>query len=126
MRLAQVFANLLNNAAKFTEPGGDISLSVAAQGDSVAISVRDSGIGIPLDTQSRIFELFTQADRSLNRAQGGLGIGLTLVKQLVELHHGSVSVSSAGPGMGSEFLVRLPLAARPRPRLPRHPHRTLR
>jgi signal transduction histidine kinase len=111
VRLAQVFANLLNNAAKYTDIGGQIWLTVRREGQAVAISVRDSGVGIPAEMLPRVFELFTQVDRSAGRAQGGLGIGLTLVKNLVEMHGGSVAVQSEGCGKGSEFVVRLPLAS---------------
>jgi two-component system, sensor histidine kinase len=114
VRLAQVFANLLNNATKYTDIGGQIWLTVRREGQAVAISVRDSGVGIPAEMLPRVFELFTQVDRSAGRAQGGLGIGLTLVKSLVEMHGGSVAVHSEGCGKGSEFVVRLPLAAEAR------------
>ncbi len=110
VRLAQVFANLLNNSAKYTDEGGQIWLTVRREEAEVAVSVRDSGAGIPPDMLPRVFELFTQVDRQGDRAQGGLGIGLTLVKSLVEMHGGSVQAHSAGPGRGSEFVVRLPLA----------------
>jgi CheY-like chemotaxis protein len=106
-RLAQVFANLLNNAAKYTQRGGHIRLTAERQGDEVVVKVRDTGIGIPADMLPRIFEMFTQVDRSLERSQGGLGIGLSLVRGLVELHGGSVEAHSGGPGQGSEFRVRL-------------------
>ena len=108
-RLEQVFANLLNNAAKYTEPGGRIALEAGRDGDDAFVRVRDSGVGIAPELLPRVFDLFTQAERSLARSQGGLGIGLTLVRRLVELHDGSVSVSSPGIGRGSEFIVRLPL-----------------
>ena len=108
-RLAQVLANLLNNAAKYTDPGGQIWLSVERELDHATVRVRDNGIGIPPHMLGSIFNLFTQVDRSLDRSQGGLGIGLTLVRHLVEMHGGKVSVSSPGPGLGSEFLVQLPL-----------------
>ena len=108
-RMAQVITNLLNNAAKYTEEGGQIWLNVDREANDVAITVRDSGVGIPADMLPSVFNLFTQADRTIDRAQGGLGIGLTLVHDLVELHRGSVSASSEGPGQGSEFVVRLPL-----------------
>jgi signal transduction histidine kinase len=111
VRLTQIISNLLINAAKYTPPGGTIQLSVQAEGEQVVIRVRDTGVGIPPEMQSRIFDLFTQVDSSQTRTQGGLGIGLTLVKTLVEMHGGNVSVSSPGPGAGSEFTVRLPLAA---------------
>ncbi len=110
-RLAQVFGNLLNNACKYTEPGGRISLTAERQGDEVEVRVKDTGLGIPGDQLATIFDMFMQVDRSLERSQGGLGIGLTLVKRLVEMHGGSVEAHSAGPGLGSEFVVRLPLAA---------------
>jgi signal transduction histidine kinase len=145
-RLAQVFSNLLNNAAKYTERGGRIWLSAertpphpalspphpalspsggeggphqgGPQGPGegvgsgeVLIRVRDTGIGIPTEMLARVFELFTQVDTSLERAQGGLGIGLTLVKSLVEMHNGEIGAHSQGPGQGSEFIVRLPLLA---------------
>ncbi len=109
-RLAQVLGNLLNNAAKYTTDKGAITVSAEVEGDQVVLCVRDSGIGIPADLLPHIFDLFTQGDRSLDRSQGGLGIGLTLVRQLVELHGGSVMAASAGPGQGSQFEVRLPLA----------------
>ena len=108
-RLVQVFSNLINNAAKFSDRGSKIWLTAVTSSDSqVAISVRDQGIGIPENMLPKIFDMFTQVDRSLERSQGGLGIGLTLVKKLVELHGGSVEATSAGDGAGSEFVVRLP------------------
>jgi PAS domain S-box-containing protein len=110
VRLAQVFSNLLNNSGKYSEPGGRISIKAERQGAEAVISVKDTGIGIPPDMLPRIFEMFTQIDRSLDRSDGGLGIGLTLVQRLVELHNGSVRASSAGTGKGSEFVVRLPIA----------------
>jgi PAS domain S-box-containing protein len=109
MRLSQVFANLLNNASKYSDPGSEIVLE-AGVGDEVEVRVRDSGIGLDEDQSREIFELFIQADSALDRARGGLGIGLTLVRQLVEMHGGLVQVHSEGPGHGSEFSVRLPLA----------------
>ncbi len=112
-RLEQVFANLLNNAAKYTERGGQIHVREERQGDTALVRVRDTGFGIPATLLPHVFDLFTQADRTLDRAQGGLGIGLTLVKTLVELHGGSVEAHSDGPGKGSEFIVRLPVAATP-------------
>jgi len=107
-RLEQVLANLLNNAAKYTERGGRIRLSAEREGGEVVVRVRDAGIGIPADLLPRVFDLFTQAERSLDRSQGGLGIGLALVKSLVEMHGGRVEAHSEGPGRGSEFVVRLP------------------
>ena len=109
VRLAQIVANLLNNAAKYTEDGGRIALSARREGDHAVISVRDSGVGIPVEVLPRVFDLFAQADRTYHRAQGGLGIGLTLVRTLVELHGGTVAAKSDGVGHGSEFIVRLPL-----------------
>lgn len=110
-RLEQVFCNLLNNAAKYTEPGGRISLRVDRQGNEAVVSVRDTGTGIVSEMLPRIFDLFIQADNSLERSQGGLGIGLTLVKRLVEMHGGKVEAHSEGIGHGSEFIVRLPVVA---------------
>ena len=109
-RLGQVFANLLNNAAKYSEPGGRISLSAERRGNELWTTVKDSGIGIPADMLSRIFEMFAQVDKSLEKSHGGLGIGLTLAKRLTEMHGGTLEVSSDGPGRGSEFVVRLPAA----------------
>jgi PAS domain S-box-containing protein len=108
VRLSQVIANLLNNASKYSDAGASIHLSASVDNDHVVIQVRDSGAGIPVDVLPRIFEPFVQADRSLERSRGGLGIGLTLVKKIVELHHGQVSVESVGLGRGSTFTVRLP------------------
>jgi len=115
-RLAQVFGNLLTNSAKYTEPGGRVWLRARRDGAQVAVDVQDTGIGIPVEAQPTIFDMFSQVDRSIERSTGGLGIGLALVKGLVEMHGGTVSVASAGPGQGSTFTVRLPLApARPEP-----------
>ncbi len=108
-RLAQVFANLLNNSAKYTERGGHIRLSVERQGSDAVVTVEDSGVGIPAHMLAKVFEMFTQVDRSLERAQGGLGIGLSLVQRIVELHDGSVEAHSDGDGAGSRFIVRLPV-----------------
>ncbi|HYG54378.1 MAG TPA: PAS domain-containing protein [Burkholderiales bacterium] len=108
-RLAQVFANLLNNAARYSEPRGAIRLSAEVEGDQVAISVEDEGIGFPSEVASQIFEPFSQFTRSNERGHGGLGIGLTLVKGIVTLHGGSVEAFSEGPGKGSQFTVRLPV-----------------
>jgi CheY-like chemotaxis protein len=104
-----VFANLLNNAAKYTDAGGRIRLAADRQGSDVVISVEDNGIGISADVQPRLFEIFSQVTPALMRSQGGLGIGLSLVRGLVELHGGSASAHSEGPGRGSKFVVRLPL-----------------
>ena len=108
-RLAQVFANLLSNASKFSAQGARIALSASVEGDAVEVSVRDSGIGLDPAQQAFIFDLFAQVDTSLERARGGLGIGLTLARRLVELHGGRLSAASGGLGRGSEFIVRLPL-----------------
>ena len=110
-RLAQIIGNLLHNACKFTDKGGRIALVVEREGNAVAIRVSDSGVGIAAEQFPRIFELFTQIDTALERSRGGLGIGLSLVKRLVEMHHGTVQVRSAGINKGSEFVVRLPLLA---------------
>jgi PAS domain S-box-containing protein len=109
-RLEQILVNLLNNAAKYTEPGGRIDLIGEARGGEVVFRVRDTGIGIEPEMLPHVFDLFAQADRSLDRSRGGLGIGLTLVKNLVRLHGGTVEAHSAGPGQGSEFVVRFPAA----------------
>ncbi len=111
IRIAQVLSNLLNNAAKYTESGGRIKVAVHRDGDEVVISVTDTGMGIPAAWLSSVFDMFRQVGRHIDRAQGGLGIGLTVVRGLVALHGGSVSASSEGPGKGSTFVVRLPLAA---------------
>jgi signal transduction histidine kinase len=108
VRLAQVFANLLQNAAKYTPNGGFVSIGTDVQDGAVSVSVRDTGSGIPPALLESIFELFAQLPRSLARSDGGLGIGLTLVRRLTEMHGGSVSASSAGPAAGSEFKVTLP------------------
>jgi CheY-like chemotaxis protein len=108
-RLAQVFSNLLNNSAKYTDRSGHVWLIVERQGNEVLVRIRDSGIGIPAERLNSVFDMFSQIDGHPERAQGGLGIGLTLVKRLVEMHGGSVSAHSAGLGKGSEFTVRLPV-----------------
>jgi PAS domain S-box-containing protein len=110
-RLAQVFANLLNNSAKYMDRGGHIRLTAERQGSDVLVSVKDTGIGIAAEQLPRIFQMFSQVEGSLERSQGGLGIGLTLVKRLVEMHGGRIEARSEGPGRGSEFVVRLPAAA---------------
>jgi signal transduction histidine kinase len=112
-RIEQIFANLLHNAAKFTEPGGRISLAAERQGSEVLLRVRDTGVGIAPELLPRIFDLFVQEERSLARSQGGLGIGLTLVRSLVERHGGTIEAASDGPGRGSELRVRLPLIPAP-------------
>ncbi len=111
VRLAQVLGNLLTNASKYTEPRGHIWLSARREGADAVLAVRDDGIGLAPDVLPRVFDLFVQGDHSAARSQGGLGIGLTLVKNLVELHGGVVHASSAGLGRGSEFVIRLPVVA---------------
>jgi len=108
-RITQVLANLLNNAAKYTPQQGHIEVSAECANDCARISIKDSGVGIPADLLPQVFEMFAQIDRTLERAQGGLGIGLALVKSLVELHGGSVEAHSEGQGLGSQFVVHLPL-----------------
>ena len=108
VRLAQAISNLLNNAAKYTDSGGNIHLSVEASEDWITVRVRDNGVGIPANLLPRVFDLFTQADQSLGRTQGGLGIGLTLTKRLIEMHGGRVEARSEGLGCGSEFTAQLP------------------
>jgi signal transduction histidine kinase/CheY-like chemotaxis protein len=110
-RLSQVLANVLNNAAKYTADGGEIALSVGREAEEAVFRVRDTGVGIPPEMLSRVFDLFTQVDRSLDRSEGGLGIGLTLVHRLMEMHGGRVEARSEGPGRGSEFILRLPAAS---------------
>jgi CheY-like chemotaxis protein/two-component sensor histidine kinase len=109
LRMAQVLSNLLNNAAKYTNPGGQIRLAAASEGADAVFRVRDNGIGIPPEMLSGIFDLFAQVDHSLDHSQGGLGLGLTLVRSLVEMHGGSVQALSDGLSRGSEFVVRLPI-----------------
>jgi CheY-like chemotaxis protein len=109
-RLSQMILNLLNNAAKYTPPGGSISLAAEREGDQAVIVVRDSGIGIPREHLDSVFDMFSQLAPALERSQGGLGIGLALVRGLAELHGGTVAASSSGPGSGSEFVIRLPLS----------------
>ena len=112
-RLAQLFGNLLNNSCKYTKPGGLIALSARHVGDEVVVTVKDNGAGIPPDKLHSIFDMFMQVDRTSERSQGGLGIGLTLVKRLTEMHGGSIEARSDGEGQGSEFIVRLPIVNRP-------------
>ncbi|MDC3961038.1 PAS domain S-box protein [Polyangium jinanense] len=108
-RLSQVLSNLLNNAAKYTESRGQVRLSAEVQGDEVQIRVEDNGMGIAPDVLPHVFDLFTQSSRAIDRAQGGLGIGLTLVRTIVEMHGGKVAAQSGGAGQGAEFTVRLPI-----------------
>ncbi len=110
-RMEQVLSNLLSNAAKYTEPGGHIWLTAERQGPEAILRVRDTGIGILPEMLPRVFEIFVQADRTLDRAQGGLGIGLTLVKALVEMHEGRITAYSPGIGLGAEFIIHLPVVA---------------
>ena len=112
-RLAQLFGNLLNNSCKYTKPGGVVSLSAQHVGDEVVVAVKDNGAGIPAEKLESIFDMFMQVDRTSERSQGGLGIGLTLVKRLTEMHGGSIEARSDGEGQGSEFIVRLPILNRP-------------
>ena len=112
-RLAQVFGNLLNNSSKYTRPHGTITLSAKRTDGEVVVTVKDTGAGIPKDKLSSIFDMFMQVDGSAERSQGGLGIGLTLVKRLAEMHSGSIEAKSAGEGKGSEFIVRLPVLSKP-------------
>ncbi|MFD0738496.1 PAS domain S-box protein [Lysobacter koreensis] len=109
-RLVQVFGNLLHNAAQYTRPGGHVWVTLQRDSDTAVVSVRDNGSGIPSEMLGGVFEMFTQVDQSLGRSHGGLGIGLALVKSLVELHGGRVEATSEGPGRGCEFVVRLPVA----------------
>ena len=117
-RLEQVVVNLLTNAAKYTDERGRIGLDLKQEGQEAVLRVRDTGVGISPDLLPHVFDLFTQAERSLDRSQGGLGIGLTLVRRLVELHGGRVEVYSA-LGQGSEFVVRLPVGLTPAHQPPR-------
>jgi PAS domain S-box-containing protein len=111
VRLAQVFGNLLTNAAKYTDPGGRIDLTLSREDDRAVVAVRDNGIGIPPTMLASIFDLFTQANVGYSKVREGMGVGLALTKRLIELHGGQIEASSAGVGCGSEFVVRLPLAA---------------
>jgi CheY-like chemotaxis protein/anti-sigma regulatory factor (Ser/Thr protein kinase) len=115
VRLAQVLGNLLNNAAKYAGPGAAIDLAAVTEGDQLVVRVRDSGAGISPDLLPHVFDMFAKGDLSGDRASGGLGIGLALVRQLVGLHGGTVEARSEGRGRGSEFIVRFPLAIGSRP-----------
>ncbi|HEX4611286.1 MAG TPA: PAS domain S-box protein, partial [Urbifossiella sp.] len=114
-RLAQVLCNLLSNAVKYSDPGSPIRLAARREGGEAVVSVRDAGAGIPADMLTRVFDMFTQVDRTLEKSQGGLGVGLGIVKRLVEMHGGTVEAHSRGPGTGSEFVVRLPAVRPPIP-----------
>jgi signal transduction histidine kinase/CheY-like chemotaxis protein len=113
VRLEQVIVNLLENAVKYTPPGGSIDVAVKRDGKDAVLSVRDSGIGIPPDLLPRVFDLFVQADAGSARSRGGLGIGLAVVRRLIQLHGGTVRAMSDGPGRGSRFVVRLPEISKP-------------
>jgi signal transduction histidine kinase len=115
VRLAQVLSNLLDNAAKFTAPGGQIWLSAEREGGEISIRIKDSGVGIPADMLSKVFDMFTQIPHTGQRPREGLGIGLSIVRRLVELHRGTIRLTSEGPGRGSEFEIRLPALAAPSP-----------
>ncbi len=117
LRLSQIFSNLLTNAAKYSDKPSQIWLSVERQEEDVVVRVKDTGIGIAPEVLPKIFSLFVQADHSLARSQGGLGIGLTVVKRLVEMHHGTVTAKSSGLGQGSEFVVRLPISKQNAPEI---------
>ncbi len=114
-RIAQVVSNLLTNAAKYTPDGGTITLRAAREGEQAVVSVVDTGLGIPAAMLTEVFEMFTQVNRTLGRAQGGIGIGLALVKRLVEMHDGTITVASPGENLGSTFVVRLPAVSAPEP-----------
>lgn len=108
-RMSQVLSNILNNSAKYCDGSGPIALTVLVNGNDAEIRVKDSGIGIPHEMLPKVFDLFTQVDQTLEKSQGGLGIGLSLVKAIVEMHEGTVEAISAGPGLGSEFVIRIPV-----------------
>jgi CheY-like chemotaxis protein/anti-sigma regulatory factor (Ser/Thr protein kinase) len=113
VRIEQVISNIVGNAAKYTPVGGKIAISLSTEADEAVLRVQDDGFGIPPELLPRVFDLFVQGERTLDRSQGGLGIGLTLVRRLVTLHHGTVTVSSEGPNRGSLFTVRLPSIVAP-------------
>jgi signal transduction histidine kinase len=112
-RLAQAFVNLLHNATKYTDPGGRIEVAVLVEKGAATVTVRDPGIGIPSDRLESVFEMFSQVESALSRSRGGLGIGLSLTKQLVQMHGGTVKAYSEGSGKGSRFHVTLPLVQQP-------------
>ena len=113
MRLAQVFSNLVNNAAKYMDAGGQIRFSAGRQGNEAVISIKDGGVGLAAGMLPHIFEIFWQASPSLERSHGGLGVGLSLARGIVELHGGRIEARSQGLGHGSEFIVCLPVASDP-------------
>lgn len=121
-RLVQCVANILTNSAKYTDPGGEIHLEMRSDGRHVSIAISDNGVGIPAELLPRIFDLFVQSNRSLDRSQGGLGIGLSLVRRLIEMHEGSVSAFSDGPERGARFEITLPVTATPRAMSEEHAH----
>ena len=121
VRLAQVISNLLNNSSKYTPDGGRIVLSAVVESQTAVIRVTDNGTGISAEMLPKVFDMFAQVDRTLNRSQGGLGIGLSLVKKLVEMHHGSIQVQSRGIGLGSVFTIQLPLAHAARAKIVQKP-----
>ena len=118
VRIAQVLSNLLSNAAKYSEPGAHILLRGHKENDHVVIECRDTGIGMAADLVPRVFDIFVQGQRGLDRRQGGLGLGLAVARTLVELHGGTIEALSAGSGQGSTFIVRLPLATTTTPASP--------
>jgi signal transduction histidine kinase len=119
VRMTQVVTNVLNNACKYTAKGGRVTIKVWRNGGEACVSVRDTGRGIPAEPLPRVFDMFTQVGRSFDRNPGGLGVGLTLVKRLVELHGGEVTATSEGAGQGSEFVIRVPIPADTEARTPR-------
>src|SRR6185437_10993763 len=108
-RLVQCVANILTNASKYTDPGGEIRIEMHSDGSRAVITITDNGVGIPAELLPQIFDLFVQSNRSLDRSQGGLGIGLSVVRRLIEMHGGSVSAASDGPGRGARFEITLPV-----------------
>ena len=120
-RLEQIFVNLLTNAARYTDHGGRIELSAGRENGHVVIRIKDNGLGIPPEKLPQMFEMFAQGDRALARSEGGLGVGLTIVRSLTEMHGGTVQAHSEGQGKGSEFIVRLPVASEVRQRRRRQP-----
>ena len=117
VRLIQSIGNVLHNAAKYTDAGGEIHVDVQSSADDVVIAIRDDGIGISDELLPKVFDLFVQSERTMDRAQGGLGIGLSVVKRLVEMHGGTVTAASAGTGRGSTFTIRIPRIGAPAPQI---------
>ncbi len=124
-RLVQCVGNVLTNSAKYTDCGGEIQIRSFSSGKTAVVQIKDNGVGIPSELLPRIFDLFVQSERTLDRSQGGLGIGLSIVKRLVEMHGGSAQVRSAGIGQGATFEIHLPLIERPRVELDANPQLTL-